>query len=602
MGPRPNHVCVRKEDSFIPGDEGMGLWPHAQALLEIHKSFLNETSATQRAFEKILLDSSGGDLRFALRRYTRGQTVVDSGNSADAFLTAHPAFTYSHIPLGLILSGSLTVYEDGVGVRHLKTGDCVGVFETAHWLNVSIARRIGAWTLVADGDLSILYIGGTALMDMESDTFAEFRAFILDLARTDHVPQPTTHLPLLDWTAAHINQDLLADTAIMIHSHLLPTNIALIRHLAHLAGKRNVFVLEKPYSTIRACLNEVVRAGVDVTEIALKKDDGYRDVLERGIAILWRKVTEAYANRAFKNLLILDDGGDIWATIPWQDMPGLRISGVEQTQRGISRFRKTRMPLPPIVSVASSGVKKIVESAFIADAILEKLRTDYGLDASRTVGVIGMGSIGQNLFNALKEDGYSALCYDAQKPESAAAEDFRNSVDALIQDADILLGATGTDILRGVTLGKISGHKTFASCSSANIEFRTLLRMARRGQNALADRTLRPHDALRCTILNGGFPVNFDRRHEWEAAQDIALTRCLLYLGIGQALALLDIPTGTDNFYALDVHAQEKILQRWVAMKTANGDNISAAMPAVEKVARTIFAEGLKTMPTIWQD
>jgi len=65
---------------------------------------------------------------------------------------------------------------------------------------------------------------------------------------------------------------------------------------------------------------------------------------------------------SIKKLLIIDDGGDLWLSIPWNELNGVAIAGVEQTQRGITRIKDSRLHIPPIISVASSGIKKIIEA------------------------------------------------------------------------------------------------------------------------------------------------------------------------------------------------------------------------------------------------
>ena len=525
-----------------------------------------------------------------VRCFEFGQIIVDSGILVDPPITEHKDFQYAKVPFGIITKGTITVYERNVGVRRLGVGDCVGVFETAHWLNSTSSRKIGGWTLVADGNVRILFLTEQLARDNE-----EFRDFVLGLARADHVPQPVTDLPLLDWTAAHTTEELLIDTAIVIHSHVLPTNIALIRHLAHLVGIDKIFVLEKTYSTVQSSLNELARAGIDVIEIPFI-NSAYHDALERSVHVLWRKVAEARASRKFSRLLILDDGGDLWATIPWQNLGNVKISGVEQTQRGIARLRQTDMRLPSIVCVASSGVKKIVESEFIGISIVAKLLESKQL-LSGKIGIIGMGNIGQAIFKHLKKQGVDVIAYDSERPDAVSASEFRNSIDALIQDANLIIGATGVDILRGVTLDKVRGSKTFASASSVDIEFQTLIRLASR-QGMLGDICVSPHADLDCTILNGGFPVNFDRKREWEPKEDIAITRCLLYVGIMQSARLLELTKTTSGFYALDIPAQKQILARWLTEKGDSWGDFSDT----GKIASAIFVENIETMPTVWRE
>lgn len=555
---------------------------------ELEGDELISPTSAQGAVRKLLIKSKGSIA--TLRNYEFGQTIVDSGVVVDRLLAMQNGFQYAKVPFGIITKGTVTVYERNVGVRRLGVGDCIGVFETAHWLNSASSRKIGEWTLIADGDVEVLFLAESLGRD------GEFRNFLLNFARADHVPQPVTNLTLLDWTAAHTTEKLLTDTAIVVHSHILPTNIALIRHLAHLVGIDKIFILEKPYSTVQSCLGELARAGIDVVGVPFA-GSLYHDALERGIHVLWRKIAEAHANRKFSRLLILDDGGDLWATIPWQNLRDVKISGVEQTQRGVARFRQADMHLPPIVSVASSGVKKIVESEFIGASIVEKLFEAKQLQ-SRRVGVIGMGNIGQAIFKHLQERNIHVIVYDSEKPNAVSAAEFRNSIDTLVQDADLVIGATGVDILRGVTLDKVCGSKMFASASSVDIEFQTLTRLASSNQGMFDDIRVFPHANLECTVLNGGFPVNFDRQREWEPKANIAITRCLLYVGMMQAVRLIESVETAPGFYALDTLAQKQILSRWLDERQEKQENFSD----IERIANAIFVEGAKKMPSVWNE
>jgi hypothetical protein len=63
-----------------------------------------------------------------------------------------------------------------------------------------------------------------------------------------------------------------------------------MRHLAHLVGKQNLFVLEKPYSTIPAVYRQLRKAGVNVIPVHPDRARDYSHAVERGITALWRNV------------------------------------------------------------------------------------------------------------------------------------------------------------------------------------------------------------------------------------------------------------------------------------------------------------------------
>ena len=71
------------------------------------------------------------------------------------------------------------------------------------------------------------------------------------------------------------------------------------------------------------------------------------------------------------------------------------------------------------------------------------------------------------------------------------------------------------------------------SASSRDVEFHTLLKTPcakrRDAGFGIVDVTA-PGGAIQ-RVLNGGYPVNFDRRREWESAREMVLTRLLLFAG-----------------------------------------------------------------------
>ena len=120
-------------------------------------------------------------------------------------------------------------------------------------------------------------------------------------------------------------------------------------------------------------------------------------------------------------------------------------------------------------------------------------------------------------------------------------------------------------------LKRLRGQRVFASCSSGDKEFRSLLlcidATGRQGQNPLSD--LRTSDGLGSSlVVAGGFPANFDGHCENEKAQDIDLTRCLLYGAIVQLLAAAQQRCLKDaGRYQLSPQIQSFVAQEWLACR-----------------------------------
>lgn len=545
---------------------------------------LPEDSLVFQNLEAVRVLCESEDL--VVRSYLDRQEFVRDGSFMDPFLSSQKSFSYANVPLGIILKGDVTVVKGLKGTKRLSVGDFVGLFETSDWILTGKHRQIGEWTLITEGDTEILFFGAEILRDPNAESL---RVYLTELSRHDHVPQPITDMLLLDWVASHTTQNRLSDCVIVLHTHLLPNNLPLFRHLTALTSFGQVFALEKPYSTVPETRNDLLRSGVEIISVPMQAGTSYAFALKKSLDVLWDAVTETLKKGTAKKLLVLDDGGDLWTSLPWEKLQGVAIAGVEQTQRGITRLTDSHITLPPIVSVATSAIKKQIEPAFIGVSIVEKLRATGVLDRSERVGVIGMGSIGQAVFSALRMSGktvsfYDKTIHDAPKDASAVS-----SLDALLNQNDLIIGATGTDALKGIAFERVIGTKTLVSASSADIEFASVLKFGSSEANPFETQHVQVHSTLAFDILNGGFPYNFDRKGNATPDNDIALTRSLLYIGMMQAAKLLETSNPTSGFYALDQVSEEHLLTKWGEM---NGSH-----PALEKNMR----ENEGAMPTVWE-
>lgn len=395
------------------------------------------------------------------------------------------------------------------------------------------------------------------LFDKKDLTIDNFKKYIIKTAQLDSVPQPTSSLPLLDWLASNVTTHRLYDHAIIIHTHLLPNNIPLFRHLAHLVGVNRIFIIGKPYSTIRSAYLQLALAGIEIITINLKPGLPYNFAVKEGMEILWQRILESRKHNTFSKLIILDDGGDVWTSIPWGKIGDLQIAGTEQTQRGITRILDTHMKLPPIISTATSGIKKEIESVFIGQSVIKKLNQIANYDTQK-IGILGMGSIGNAIFNDFQKRGIGCFYYDPI--EKDFGEGNLSSIDELLHKSDIIIGATGLNVLQEVPFERIEGHKILISVSSADLEFSSILQFQEKPIDTIE---IRIHDKLSFTVLNGGYPINFDRENDATPDDEIVLTRCLLYIGMMQAEMLLREDEFKSGFYNLDVDSQTKLLKKW---------------------------------------
>ena len=244
---------------------------------------------------------------------------------------------------------------------------------------------------------------------------------------------------------------------------------------------------------------------------------------------------------------------------------GIEVVGVEQTQRGLDRISDLGQKVPFVVNVATSDAKKRYESPYIARAVCAKIANRGLLNSCHTFGILGKGAIGLSITTLLREADEKYVHYDKDDAKAGSAK----SIEELIDTCDVIIGTTGTDSLRGLFTDKLRGTKTVISASSSNIEFAYLFDLAKRYPTSFEDVDLAIRDDLHFIVLNGGYPINFDRVKEWERLEDIQLTRTLLYAGMIQALDMKRPHAGT--ICDLNHVWQQKIIDLWLAL---GGDHV----------------------------
>jgi hypothetical protein len=287
----------------------------------------------------------------------------------------------------------------------------------------------------------------------------------------------------------------------------------------------------------------------------------------------------------------------LWFSIPWNELVDVKIAGIEQTQRGIARIEGSTIKTPPIVSVASAGIKKLIESEFIGTAVVKKMRESGVIKSSKQIGILGMGSIGGAVERALATVGRTALTYEVTKSKNSVG-----STDSLLNKCDLIIGTVGVDSIVGTALERVSGNKILVSASSSDVEFSSLLALAEPATDVFGARVVRVHENLEVHILNGGYPINFDRLKDSTPDEDIVLTRCLLYIGAMQAAYLLSKGEQTRSLYNLDKISQKHLLDKWIEYKKELGQSHHVKYEDVSSIVNYSSLKDAKEMPTVWEE
>ena len=315
-------------------------------------------------------------------------------------------------------------------------------------------------------------------------------------------------------------------TNLVALQHIVPSTIWLWSEILRENRFLDVKFVGKPYSTIESCSLAIGSVG---------SLDGLPDRSERGD----------------EDLIFLDDGGGLYQR--YSTTGKMDAVGVEQTSFGLTSNWKC-----PVVAVCRSAAKLTFESQIIARGIRRKLQALGVFGGRPNVGIIGAGALGSALRDELERRGLNVRTHDLS--------DFDRNLDLarpalsdLLGWGSMFLGCAGADVLSGVDLSVLKGRKVFASCSSREIEFRSLISVL--PKSGVFDHIQGMIGGLECHILNGGFPVNFDREREWEKFDEIVLTRRLCLAALSQATSLFGSPAGA---VMLDPTVQHQIVEDWL--------------------------------------
>lgn len=358
--------------------------------------------------------------------------------------------------------------------------------------------------------------------------------------------------------------------------HLLFTTVDVIECLLLLNAKpTNIHIMGKIYSSCPVVATRLLDMKVQYYRSSNPVRIGYfNDYFTADIINMWDMISANLINTNTDTIIILDDGGKATTNIPEALREGYKVFVVEQTSSGISHITTKGIALP-VVNVAYSAAKQLLESPMIAKAVINKLSNFLPLHVNDNAmcGVVGLGAIGQAVVQLLSLLGHEVIVYDKlfEKSNLSNSIKFVEDEQLVFQEAEYIFGCTGEDITISLDLSKIKGVKNFISCSSQDIEFCSLLKIIQNNSyqatNVLdtIEYSLQQHQANGLIrIYRGGYPINLDNTGESVPAEDIQLTRALLFGGMIQAvLQLLHDPAPKQ--YMLNPLLQKLIVQQLIS-------------------------------------
>ncbi len=368
----------------------------------------------------------------------------------------------------------------------------------------------------------------------------------------------------------------LRDVGLVCCQHLLSTTGSLIESLCDCGlDPSRVFLLGKVYSSNSEVVQKLQTMGCTVISGSHAPAYGTHSQSLRGDARqLWKMAAERLGG-AISKVVIVDDGGMMHLEMPMELQSTRRVAGVEQTTFGIGHYAAIETRGIPVINVASAAAKRHYETPLVCEALIRRVRQHLIAGKVKCpCGVIGLGKVGLQLAKALGDIGHAVFGFDknSQRLEMLPKSRQCSCASEVVERAQFVFGCVGDDALRmNDVLLMGGGTRVFASCSTGDIEFRSLLladfRWTPVGESTGPCPTLEAvyPSNLRLRILRSGYPVNFDNSPESVPARDIQLTRALLLAAVLQACQLLnqrkfEKPPGS---LMLDPIMQRRIVESW---------------------------------------
>lgn len=408
-------------------------------------------------------------------------------------------------------------------------------------------------------------------------------------------PDLIPHLPVIDELVAVFTKlkatlgDLgLERTVVIGMQHLLETTGTLVLDgLIGLGIKPNhIYLAGKSYSTSKIIENELLKKGIHIIPMNKPPEPGqYLECCIETVKEMWHRCIRNIAKESIDRIIVLDDGGRTSEYMPGFLRFEKYVGVIEQTRGGLYSTVLPRLPCR-VIQVATCLTKKKFESKLIANAVSKALDSSINrlcLDIDMVFGVIGNGDIGAAVVEKLVNKGFKVVVYDPN-PKAFSSLKHKSlkfyrmdSIEALLVNADCIIGCTGRDILAGISITDLirGKKKFFMSCSSEDREFLSLLKMIAKNDrhtvhDTLGDIRYKIEGDTEVVIVNGGFPINFTRQPSSVPAHDIQLTRGLLLGSVIQAILDANKPIADgitinhSESCSVDPYIQRFVFNLWI--------------------------------------
>jgi S-adenosylhomocysteine hydrolase len=350
---------------------------------------------------------------------------------------------------------------------------------------------------------------------------------------------------------------------IVAEQHLLSTTGSLIDRFIEIGViPHHIFMTGKIYSTNEQVAKEIEKKGVQMIYHSSPNKLGYySDFLISDIKKMWRQAIKIIPKDAY--VIVLDDGGYTLKNIPREIINSSNVIGIEQTTSGTRFMDSINVP---VINVAGSISKMLLESPLISKALVEKIHKLLEEDKPTSIGILGCGNIGRAIISYFSKH-LTTYFYDIESEKMNEIYHLGmalSSADELFEKADIIIGATGKDVSSITWYDLANTNKTLISVSSGDTEFKSLLKSVSQEVDSIVDDVIIPtNSGHSIKIIRGGTVANFDNSPSSVATEEIQLTRGLLYASFIQALEYFNGTEPQKKLLKLNATYQREVVKMW---------------------------------------
>ncbi|HET6460827.1 MAG TPA: NAD(P)-dependent oxidoreductase [Syntrophales bacterium] len=318
------------------------------------------------------------------------------------------------------------------------------------------------------------------------------------------------------------NRNIFETVGFIVIMHFLADLIPFIEGLLKLGAKKeSIYILVKPYPySQRTEVNSYFYNYHNEIHIEYLTELPPRDDL------LFKIVADCALKSVSRHFIVIEDGGYVVPFLHryFTDTGDVCIGAVEQTTKGIRLDEKIgdgRYKFP-ILDVAKSKFKDDYEAPLVGNAVvnsLQKLLPEERIAGKRTL-VVGFGSVGREVANALRNNGAIVTIYDDKLSQivSARTRSFEADIDrTTFKDQDIIIGTTGNTSIGEDVFKIIKTDTILVSSSSDRIEINIEELERIKSKDPMYKERLgtyyymkvggQPEKAL--LLLADGYPINF---------------------------------------------------------------------------------------------